>query len=153
MTQDAPNYQLVRKLGDGALAEVFLAQENGSDPLVLFQLLGPDISADRAAASRLLEDASAWAKLEHPNLARQLRSGRTAEGCIYLVSEYFEGEDLASYLKAHPPLSGEQLIELILPVCAALDYLHQRGVVHGNIRPANIPPPNRRHSLSATSPG
>jgi len=138
MTQNAPNYQLVRKLGDGALAEVFLAQENGSDPLVLFQLLGPDISADRAAASRLLEDASAWAKLEHPNLARQLRSGRTAEGCIYLVSEYFEGEDLASYLKTHPPLRGEELIQLILPVCAALDYLHQRGVVHGNIRPANI---------------
>ena len=138
MTQDAPNYQLVRKLGDGALAEVFLAQENGSDPLVLFQLLGPDISADRATASRLLEDASAWAKLEHPNLARQLRSGRTAEGCIYLVSEYFEGEDLASYLKTHPPLRGEELIQLILPVCAALDYLHQRGVVHGNIRPANI---------------
>ncbi len=138
MTQNAPNYQLVRKLGDGALAEVFLAQENGSDPLVLFQLLGPDISADRAAASRLLEDASAWAKLEHPNLARQLRSGRTAEGCIYLVSEYFEGEDLASYLKTHPPLRGEELIQLILPVCAALDYLHQRGVVHGKITPANI---------------
>lgn len=138
MTQDAPNYQLVRKLGDGALAEVFLAQENGSDPLVLFQLLGPDISADRAAASRLLEDASAWAKLEHPNLARQLRSGRTAEGFIYLVSEYYEGEDLASYLKTHPPLGGEELIQLILPVCAALDYLHQRGVVHGNITPANI---------------
>jgi serine/threonine protein kinase len=117
---------------------VFLAQETASDPLVLFQLLGPEISADRAAASRLLEDASAWAKLEHPNLARQLRSGRTAEGCIYLVSEYFEGEDLASYLKTHPPLGGEDLIQLILPVCAALDYLHQRGVVHGNIRPANI---------------
>jgi serine/threonine protein kinase len=138
MTQSPPNYQLVRKLGDGALAEVFLAQENGSDPLVLFQLLGPDISADPAAASRLLEDASVWANLEHPNVARQLRSGRTAEGCIYLVSEYFEGEDLASYLKMHPPLSGEELIQLILPVCAALDYLHQRGVVHGNIRPANI---------------
>ncbi len=138
MTHGALNYRLVRKLSEGALAEVFLAQEEGSDPPVLFQVLRPDISADGAVSSRLLEDASLWANLEHPNVARQLRSGRTPEGRVFLVSEYLDGEDLAAYLKSHEALSGEDLIQLMLPVCAALDYLHQRGLVHGEVKPANI---------------
>jgi serine/threonine protein kinase len=138
MIQAAPNYRLVRKLAEGALAEVFLAQQDGSDPPVLLQVLRSDVSADGAVASRLLEDASRWATLEHPNVARQLRSGRTPDGRVYLVSEYLDGEDLATYLRSHRPLSGEELVQLMLPVCAALDYLHQRGLVHGNVKPSNI---------------
>jgi serine/threonine protein kinase len=138
MIHGALNYRLVRKLSEGALAEVFLAQENGSEPPVLFQVLRSDISADNAVASRLLKEASAWAALQHPNVARQLNSGWTPEGRVYLVSEYLDGEDLASYLKTHGTLSGEELIQLMLPVCAALEYLHQRELVHGDIKPANI---------------
>jgi len=138
MIQAAPNYRLVRKLAEGALAEVFLAQEDGSEPPVLLQVLRSDVSADGAVASRVLEDATRWAALEHPNVARQLRSGRTPDGRVYLVSEYVDGEDLATYLHSHRPLRGEEVVQLMLPVCAALDYLHQRGLVHGNIKPANI---------------
>jgi len=134
----APQYQLVRKLDDGVLSEVFLATEDGAHEHVVLTLFRSGALQDEQAAASIFEQAKLWQELQHPNLARQLKAGHAPDGRLYVVSESIEGEDLGSHLRTRGALQPEQLVQLVIPACAGLGYLHERGLVHGDLRPVNI---------------
>ncbi len=131
-------FRLVQKLSEGATADVFLARLTGQGANVLVEVLRNEVGKDVAVVDRFLEEARVHQSLDHPHVARRVGAGRTGDGLPYFVSQPFTGESLRAYLEHHRSLSSHQVIRLMLPLCDAVSYLHQRGLVHGNIKPATV---------------
>jgi len=129
-------FPLLKWLGGTERSAVFSTQLPGKDKqAAAIKLLSPDSGTAENQISR-------WqlaATLEHPNLLRVFHSGKceiSGAPLIYLVMELAE-EDLSIVLQTRP-LSPEEAREMIPPMLDALSYLHQKGLVHGRIRPSNI---------------
>lgn len=138
MSDSAPRYQILRKLADGAMAEVLLAKDRVTQEQVVLKILRPELTSDPTAAGRFLDEAKVCQKLEHPHVVRHLGAGRFSDGRVYLVTEYLEGEDLGSHLKLKGPLQAVDLLKLALPLCQALEHVHRHGVVHRDLKPDNV---------------
>jgi serine/threonine-protein kinase len=130
-------YQVVRLLGRGGMGEVYLAQRvddfnrQVALKVIRFGLRRPDL------LRRFLNERQILARLEHPNVARLLDGGTTAEGLPYLVMEYVDGERLDVYAARHK-LSVRQRIELFLKIFSAFAELHRNLIVHRDLKPSNI---------------
>ncbi|MGQ0508017.1 MAG: protein kinase domain-containing protein [Myxococcaceae bacterium] len=135
---DASRYERLRVLARGAAAEIFLGRDSQSNADVVLKVLRPELGADSELSQRFLDEARLCQGLEHPNIVRHLSFGRDTDNRLFLVSEYLDGEDLKTYLRGHPPLSPEQLIELMLPICSALESVHMQGVLHRDLKPENV---------------
>jgi serine/threonine protein kinase len=131
-------YEVLRKLADGSAAEVFLARNESSRDRVVLEVIRPELTTDSEVYGRFLDRAKERQQLSHPNLLRRAWTGCAKNGRLFVVTEPIAGEHLGSWLSAHGPLSPEEMVKLLLPVCDALEYLHARGLVHGNLRPSNV---------------
>jgi serine/threonine-protein kinase len=129
-------YRLVRKLGSGGSAEVWLAErdDGGFAQRAAVKLVR---DADAATRARFAIECGILASLEHPGIARLYEADVDARGSAYLVIEYVEGEHLTAYARRHG-LPLRERLELFLQVCDAVAYAHTRLVVHRDIKPANI---------------
>ena len=129
-------YEILRRLGQGAMGEVFLAK----DPLIGREVAVKTISAAHAqgeeARERFLREARAAGALSHANLVTIHEFGED-DGMLFLVMEYVPGEDLHALiaLKALPP---REILEVLAQVCDGLGYAHTKGVLHRDIKPSNI---------------
>jgi serine/threonine protein kinase len=132
-----PSYALLSKLADGAVAEVFLARSAGGDEVVL-KVVRPELAGDSEVTDRFLDEARLCQAFDHPNIVRHLGAGRLPDGRLYLATERLTGVDLRTQLARSGPMSPERVLGLALPLCAALDYLHARGVFHRDLKPDNI---------------
>jgi len=130
-------YRIVERIGQGGSGQVFLAEQDEpvrrrvAIKVVPAAALSPDLAARFEVERRALEST------KHPNIARILDAGRTREGLPYLVMDLVEGLPITRYCDAHA-LSLADRIRLVLPVADALQHAHQRGVVHRDVKPANI---------------
>ncbi|MBI3181730.1 MAG: serine/threonine protein kinase [Myxococcales bacterium] len=138
MSSDISGYEVVRKLADGAVAEVYLARVKGTQQSVVLKVIRQELAADAEAVGRFLDEVSACEPLHHPNVLRYLGAGKLGHGRPFCATEYLEGEDLATHLRKHGPLGGEELSKLALPLCEALQYIHARGIVHRDLKPDNV---------------
>ena len=131
-------YRIERELGRGGMGEVFLARrvDQEFDKLAAIKIVrrGPDL---REVLRRFRQERQILARLEHPNIARLLDGGSTADGLPYLVMEYVEGLPITEYCDARS-FSIEDRCRLLLPVCEALRHAHQNLVVHRDLKPSNI---------------
>lgn len=129
-------YRLLRPLGAGGSAEVWLAEriQGGFHQQVAVKLIAhlPGASARRFAAERGI-----LATLVHPGIARLYDGGVTEQGLGWMAMEYVEGQDLVAWCRAHQATLAQRL-DLFLQVCDAVAYAHTRLVVHRDIKPANI---------------
>jgi eukaryotic-like serine/threonine-protein kinase len=135
--QQLGNWQLTGRLGQGGMGTVFLAKraDGHFDQLAAVKVLqGFPTESSRA---RLAEERQILAQLTHPNIARLFDGGATPKGHPYLVLEYIRGQTIDQYC-ASKQLSLRAVIELLLPVCGAIAFAHQRLVVHCDVKPANI---------------
>jgi serine/threonine-protein kinase len=130
----ADRYRVIRRLGSGGAATVFLCED---------QRLGRKVAVKRMHAhspediqARLRREARLGASLSHQNLVSVFDTETYEEG-VFIVMEYVEGETLADAL-ARGPLDAGRVIEILRGVAAALDHLHREGIVHRDVKPANI---------------
>src|SRR5215471_4909226 len=132
-------YALVRLLGEGGMGRVFLAERADEQyrQLVAIKLMHSSLWPADAMLERFRTERQILAGLSHPNIARLLDGGMTAEGAPYLVMEYVEGVPIDEYCRANN-LSVEQRLELFLRICAAVEYAHKNLVVHRDIKPGNV---------------
>ncbi|MEP7326919.1 MAG: serine/threonine-protein kinase [Gemmatimonadota bacterium] len=132
----ADRYRFERELGAGGMARVYLAQDVKHDRKVAVKVLRPELAAV-IGAERFLAEIKTTANLQHPHILPLFDSG-AADGFLYYVMPYIEGESLRDRLDREKQLPIGDAIRLATEVASALDYAHRRGVIHRDIKPANI---------------
>lgn len=129
-------YELVRELGEGGMARVFLAYERKHGRRVVLKVLKPEV-ASHLGHERFLREARIVARLAHPHIVGLIDSGE-AGGQLYYVMPYLEGETLRERLKKVGQLSIPTTITLIRDVADALRHAHRAAIVHRDLKPGNI---------------
>src|SRR5882672_3088567 len=132
----ADRYRLEREIGAGGMATVYLAQDLRHDRAVALKVLRPELAAV-IGAERFLAEIKLTANLQHPHILPLFDSGE-ADGFLFYVMPFVEGESLRSRLTREKQLPMADAIRITTEVASALDYAHRHGVVHRDIKPENI---------------
>ncbi|HEX5819070.1 MAG TPA: protein kinase, partial [Gemmatimonadales bacterium] len=132
----AGRYKIERVLGEGGMATVYLAEDLKHQRQVAVKVMRPELAAT-LGADRFLREVQIAAKLNHPNILTMHDSG-AADGLLYYVMPYVEGETLKDRLVRDGALPPEEALRLAREIAEALGYAHKRGIVHRDIKPANI---------------
>jgi eukaryotic-like serine/threonine-protein kinase len=130
-------YEVLRRLSEGAAAEVFLARSEQTQQRVIIEVLRKELAGEQDMVQRFLEASRQRRQMEHPNVARRVLEGTTADGRPYSVTEA-EGDSVSALLTANGPFRVELLIPVALGVCDALQFLHEKGLIHGNLKPSTV---------------
>jgi hypothetical protein len=132
------HYQLVRKLGEGGMGEVYLAEHQLLKRPCALKLIKPEAGTDPIVLARFEREVQSAARLSHPNTIEIFDYGHTGEGTFYYVMEYLQGLSLADLVRQNGPLPPGRVIYLFRQVCAGLAEAHALGLVHRDLKPANI---------------
>ncbi len=127
-------YELVKKLGEGGMGEVWLVKdrENEGKEMAL-KAISPQVIGGKGSGC-FQHEFELLSKLRHPNLVEVYDFGQAEVGCFFTM-EYVIGEDLFSYAQKNPP---SQLMEVVVGVLRALEYIHSRGLIHYDVKPENV---------------
>ncbi len=137
-------YRLVERLGRGGMATVYKAYQPSLDRYVAVKVLSPFLAQNSDFVARFQREAQAIARLNHPNILPVHDYGQEGE-LIYIVMRYVEGGTLQDMLGR--PLGLDTAVEIIAQMGGALDYAHQRGIVHRDVKPSNILMADRNWAL------
>ena len=129
-------YHIERELGAGGMATVYLAQDVRHDRKVALKLLRPELAAV-IGADRFLAEIKVTANLQHPHILPLHDSGE-ADGFLFYVMPYVEGESLRDRLNREQQLPIADAVRITAEIAGALDYAHRQGIVHRDIKPENI---------------
>jgi eukaryotic-like serine/threonine-protein kinase len=132
----ADRYRIDTEIGAGGMATVYLAHDLRHDRKVALKLLRPELSAV-IGAERFLAEIKLTANLQHPHILPLFDSGE-ADGFLFYVMPFVEGESLRSRLTREKQLPVAEAVRIATEVASALDYAHRHGVVHRDIKPENI---------------
>jgi hypothetical protein len=131
------DFEILERIGQGAMGAVFRARQRSMDRLVAVKVLKPSLAGDKAYVERFWHEARAAARLHHPNIVLAINAGED-HGLYYFAMEYVEGHSVGLLLKAGP-LEERRALEIALQVARALDYAwSQERIVHRDIKPGNI---------------
>lgn len=132
----ADRYRIERELGQGGMATVYLAHDLKHDRLVAVKVLKPELAAV-LGAERFVVEIKTTASMSHPHILPLFDSG-TADGFLFYVMPYIEGETLRDKLNRETQLGIDEAVRIAREVLDALEYAHSRGVIHRDIKPENI---------------
>jgi len=132
----ADRYAIERELGAGGMATVYLAEDVKHHRKVAIKVLHAELSAI-LGPERFLKEIELTANLQHPHILPLFDSG-SADGQLYYVMPYVEGETLRRRLERERQLPVADAVRIASEVASALDYAHRRGVVHRDVKPENI---------------
>jgi Tol biopolymer transport system component/predicted Ser/Thr protein kinase len=135
--QTLGRYKILEELGRGGMAVVYRAYQPSLHRHVAVKVLPPQFAFDRQFVERFQREARAAASLRHPNIVVIHDVGHQ-QGIYYIVMEYLEGRTLEQLIKQDGPLPPRQVARIVEQIASALDYAHQRGFVHRDVKPSNI---------------
>jgi len=127
-------YQVVRQIGAGGFGSVFLARDHEQDQPLAIKVLHRQAQVAIAGFQREME---LLAELDHPTIVDIHDSGQAEDGRLYYVMDFVQGSSLDSFF-AGDAFSNEQFLATLLQICDALSYIHRKGVIHRDVKPANI---------------
>ncbi len=133
----AGEYEILRLLGRGGMASVYLARERSLDRLVALKVLAPDLAARPAFRARFEREAAMAAQLQHPNIVPNYRVGEL-DHVVFFTMGYVEGETLADRMRHRGRLDLSEALRIVREVASALGAAHRRGIIHRDIKPHNI---------------
>jgi serine/threonine-protein kinase len=129
-------YEIVKEVGRGSMGVVFQASDPQIDRMVAVKVLHQSRAEDENVTKRFLKEAMVIGRLSHPNIVAIFDVGEE-QGAIYIAMELLEGFSLSEVIRAERP-DIETVISFGIQIAEALDYAHQKGVVHRDIKPGNI---------------
>lgn len=147
------DFEIVRRLGKGSMATVYLAKEHALGRLVAVKVLLPGRARDETARRRFEREAKAAASLVHPNVVQVFRFGRLPDETPYLVMRFVKGRTMEERLKGEGQLPADLATQVLQEVASALAAAHAQGIVHRDVRPANILWDEERKSAHLTDFG
>ena len=131
-------YRVGRKLGEGGMGSVWLAEDSTLDGReVAIKMLPAHLATNKRAIKSLKEEAKLAMALSHPNVVT-LRSFEEADQGVFLIMDYVNGETLEEMLADREALPVDEVMRLFLPLAQAIDYAHTKKVVHRDIKPSNV---------------
>src|SRR4051794_35716011 len=130
-------YRIERVLGRGGMSVVYLAEHPRLKNAVALKLLAPGLAEDETFRERLIRESRLAASLNHPNVIPIYDTGEE-DGVLFISMRYVDGPDLRTLLKDSAPLPAERTAAIVDQVAAALDAAHAGGLVHRDVKPANI---------------
>ncbi len=138
-----PGYQLISKLGKGAMATVYKARQNSLDRIVAVKVMPKRMSDNAEFVERFYKEGKAAAKLSHNNIVQAIDVGSSPDGYHFFVMEYIEGKTLYDVMQ--PPPVGEgrnfseaEALDVSIQITDAMVHAHNRGLIHRDIKPKNI---------------
>ena len=131
------SYQILQEIGRGGMGVVYRAYQPSLNRYVAIKVLPPALAYDRELVERFLREARAAAKLRHPNIVVIHDVGQQG-GLYYIVMELIEGHTLAQLIERQGALPLARTVRIVQQVGDALDYAHQGGFIHRDVKPANI---------------
>jgi serine/threonine-protein kinase len=133
----ADRYEVQQEIGKGGMARVYRAQDIRLQRTVALKILAPQLSVDTEFIKRFEREASVSARLGHPNIVTVYDRGEY-DGLLYISMEYIEGRTLHTILKDQGALGLGYAVSILDPLCKALDFAHNQGAVHRDIKPHNV---------------
>ena len=130
-------YRVLRRLGGGGMADVYVAEQVQLSRRVVIKVLHPHLARDAEVAERFRREAEAAAKLVHPHICQIHDYGATPE-VVFTVMPYFEGGSLADLIQKTRYVEPVRAATAASQVAIALDYAHRHGVVHRDVKPDNV---------------
>jgi serine/threonine protein kinase len=130
-------YEVIEKVGEGGMGVVYRARDTRLDRFVALKRLPVEMMADTGRRRRFVREAKAASILNHPNIITIHDIGREGDN-DFIVMEYIEGDNLREILRSGQKLSLIQIMKIMSQVADGLHYAHQRGIIHRDVKPANI---------------
>ncbi len=132
-----PGYQLLGRIGAGAMAVVYKAKQVSLDRLVAIKILPKKSSRKSHFVERFYAEGRSAAKLNHPNIVAALDVGKHGS-LYYFIMEYVEGHTVYEHLVKKGPYSEKEALSLAIQLARALTHAHQQGIIHRDVKPKNI---------------
>lgn len=131
-------YRILKKIGEGGMGTVYLANQEPIDRKVAVKVLLPSLASDEVAVQRFELEAKAISRMRHPNTVTIYDFGKTASQELYIVMEYLEGETLADIVQRDGAIPQDRAARIIRQACASLSEAHEGGIIHRDLKPDNI---------------
>lgn len=135
--QKISHYRILERLGGGGMGEVFKAEDQRLERPVAVKFLPPELRRDPVAKERFVQEAKAASALDHQNICTIHDIGETEDGRLFLAMAFYEGETLRKRLDAGP-LPIDEALGIAEQVAEGLAEAHERGIVHRDVKPANL---------------
>jgi serine/threonine-protein kinase len=130
-------HRLERLVGRGGMGVVYAAVDETLGRTVALKLIAPELAADPGFRGRFMTESRLAASLDHPNVVPIFRAGEE-DGLLFMAMRFVEGDDLRTLVERDGPLPVDRAAAQITQVAAALDAAHARGLVHRDVKPANV---------------
>lgn len=134
----ADRYRVTRKLGEGGMGAVYLAEHVKMGRLCAVKVMNPGMASDPDAISRFNREAANASRINHPNVCAVYDFGETSDGVIYLAMEYIEGPSLTKVIEDLGALPALRAADITRQAAEALAVAHDMGIVHRDLKPDNI---------------
>jgi serine/threonine protein kinase len=131
------DYRVLRRLGKGAMAEVYLAEQCSLARQVALKVLSTELASNPAYVERFQHEARSAAALVHANIVQVYEVGQS-NGSHYIAQEYVAGQNLGDLVRRQGPLDPGRVLDVLRQVAAALSRAHERSIVHRDIKPENL---------------
>jgi serine/threonine-protein kinase len=138
-------YRIEAVAGRGGMGVVYRARDTDLDRTVALKVIAPDLARDEAFRARFVREARVTAQLDHPNVIPVFGAGED-DGRLYIAMRWVEGTDLGRLIHERGPLEPKLAVELIARAASALDAAHAGGLVHRDVKPANLLLPSAARS-------
>lgn len=133
----ADRYRVVKKLGEGGMGSVYLAEHTTINKRLAIKVLSPEFSHKQDLVDRFLQEARAASMIDQENVVEITDFGSTPNGSVFFVMEYLNGEDLSDTIKNNGPLPWSRVKPIMLQIVEALKSAHEAGIIHRDMKPEN----------------
>ena len=131
------HYTILEKLGEGGMGVVYKSEDTKLNRTVALKFLPPNLTSDKEAKERFLNEAQAASKLDHPNICAVHEIGETPDHGMYIVMPYYEGETLKEKI-AQGPIPFTEAMDIVTQISKGLAKAHSNNIIHRDIKPGNI---------------